>query len=320
MKVQILAPGQPPERSTGPVRDLGGGPLDHPADASSYDGWRPRCVLGADSPFGLSLPPAQASASTMYAPRGVWTDGRLRRGHRHRQPPGADLARAARHRRPARGRGARPGGRHDARDPAAGGRGPAAGMHLPTGVLVHDGRLVVADAWHHRLLVWDSVPQSTDTPPDHVLGQASAEHGRPQRGRRGHRGLVLLAVRDRRRRRPVLRRRHRQPPGARLAGRHPRDRPPGRRRARPARRPPTARRTAAGRSRPTPSAGRTTSPAPTPAACSSPTPATTGCSRWDAHPDADRPADAVLGQVDVDDAGPSSPTSPRRGGCASPTR
>ena len=30
--------------------------------------------------------------------------------------------------------------------PQAGGRGPEHGLHLPTGIVVHDGRLVVADA------------------------------------------------------------------------------------------------------------------------------------------------------------------------------
>ena len=44
-------------------------------------------------------------------------------------------------------------------------------MRLPTGVVVHDGRLVVADAWNHRLLVWDVVPAVSDLAPDHVVGQ-----------------------------------------------------------------------------------------------------------------------------------------------------
>ncbi|MER3537387.1 MAG: hypothetical protein C4301_07865, partial [Thermus sp.] len=29
---------------------------------------------------------------------------------------------------------------------------------MPTGVLVVDGRLYVADAWHHRVLVWEEFP------------------------------------------------------------------------------------------------------------------------------------------------------------------
>jgi hypothetical protein len=56
--------------------------------------------------------------------------------------------------------------------PAAGGRGPANGMFLPTGVAVVAGRLYVADAWHHRVLVWLRVPEASDTPPDYAIGQA----------------------------------------------------------------------------------------------------------------------------------------------------
>jgi hypothetical protein len=53
----------------------------------------------------------------------------------------------------------------------ADGRGPERGMRLPTGVIVHEERLVVADAWNHRLLVWDTVPEASDVAPDHVVGQ-----------------------------------------------------------------------------------------------------------------------------------------------------
>jgi hypothetical protein len=67
---------------------------------------------------------------------------------------------------------------------AAGGRGPARGMNLPTGVLVHEGRLVVADAWHHRVLVWDELPRRSDTAPDLVLGQDSPDDVEPNRGGR----------------------------------------------------------------------------------------------------------------------------------------
>ena len=47
---------------------------------------------------------------------------------------------------------------------------------------MHDGRLVVADAWHHRVLVWDSVPTAHDTPPDHVLGQPDLASVDPNAG------------------------------------------------------------------------------------------------------------------------------------------
>ncbi|MEZ5250102.1 MAG: hypothetical protein R2713_13100 [Ilumatobacteraceae bacterium] len=48
---------------------------------------------------------------------------------------------------------------------------------LPTGVAVLDGRLVVADAWHHRLLVWDGVPTTNDEEPAMVLGQLDGIDG-----------------------------------------------------------------------------------------------------------------------------------------------
>src|SRR5690606_33920450 len=66
--------------------------------------------------------------------------------------------------------------------PAAGGRGPEHGMHLPTGVLIHQGRLVVADAWHHRVLVWNRVPERPAQPPDLVLGQPDRTGVEPNRG------------------------------------------------------------------------------------------------------------------------------------------
>ena len=61
-------------------------------------------------------------------------------------------------------------------------------MHLPTGVLVHDGRLIVADAWHHRILVWDNVPTVSDTAPDRVIGSPMRPRWRSTAARsaRGH--------------------------------------------------------------------------------------------------------------------------------------
>ncbi|MEZ5093473.1 NHL repeat-containing protein [Nocardioides sp.] len=177
MKVQVIAAGQ---THTGVVPGLG--VPDQPASPpSTYAGWRPRCVLGADSPGGLALPPAHPSAATMYAPRGVWTDGtrvvaadtgnhRVLLWHRLPETDGtpADVVL----------------GQLDdhTEGPAAGGRGPSEGMNLPTGVLVHEGRLVVADAWHHRLLVWDTLPDATGTPPDHVLGQPDPDQVEPNAG------------------------------------------------------------------------------------------------------------------------------------------
>ncbi len=141
----------------------------------------PKLWLGAESAFGLALPSAQPSASTMYAPRGVWLDDQrliVCDSGNHRVLIWNNL----------------PTDDHVAADvvlgqpdfasegPAAGGRGPENGLHLPTGVLVIDGRLVVADAWHHRLLVWNAIPTASDSPPDYAIGQPDLNHVTENRG------------------------------------------------------------------------------------------------------------------------------------------
>ena len=48
----------------------------------------------------------------------------------------------------------------------------ASRLSLPTGVAVTpDGRLLVADSGHHRILVWNTLPTVSGTPADLVLGQ-----------------------------------------------------------------------------------------------------------------------------------------------------
>lgn len=149
-------------------------------------GWRPVRWLGAPAPGGLALPSASPTAGQLYGPRGVWLDddrvvicdsGNHRvliwRSLPERDHAAADLVL----------------GQPSFADegPAAGGRGPANGLHLPTAALVvrdagdHE-RLLVADAWHHRVLVWEGVPRQSDTPPDWCLGQESLVHVEPNRG------------------------------------------------------------------------------------------------------------------------------------------
>ncbi len=150
-----------------------------PADIA--DGWAPEIWLGAPAPGGLALPAAHPTLSWLYAPRSVYLDddhlvvadsGNHRvlvwHGVPERDGQPADLVL----------------GQVDAvsEGPAAAGRGPERGMHLPTGVLVHDGALLVADAWHHRVLIWDEVPQRGDQPPDRVLGQPDVSSVEPNRG------------------------------------------------------------------------------------------------------------------------------------------
>ncbi|MEZ5223463.1 MAG: NHL repeat-containing protein [Ilumatobacteraceae bacterium] len=140
--------------------------------ASTIDTGPHTCVprwLGGPSAFGLSLPDAAPTPSTMYAPRGVWVSRDLlvvsdTGNHRvllwHGGVPDRDHADA---------------------DVVLGqpdmvSEGPKR-FFLPTGVAVLDGRLVVADAWHHRLLVWDGVPTTNDEEPAMVLGQPDGIDG-----------------------------------------------------------------------------------------------------------------------------------------------
>lgn len=145
---------------------------------------KPAVWLGATSAFGLSLPDALPTAAQMYGPRGVWLDNQrliVCDSGNHRvliwssipqkdQTP-ADVVL----------------GQPDffSEGPrAAVEAGPAAecGMHLPTGLIVAEGKLLVADAWHHRVLVWNEVPTGSHQPPDYCIGQSSLSEYSPNRG------------------------------------------------------------------------------------------------------------------------------------------
>lgn len=133
-------------------------------------GAHPTTWLGAEASGGLMLPDASPTASHLYAPRGVWIDEQrviVSDTGNHRMLIWHD---------------GHPASHADAdvvlgqpdmttEGAQAGGRGPERGMRLPTGVIVHDGRLVVADAWNHRLLIWNAVPEASDVAPDLVIGQ-----------------------------------------------------------------------------------------------------------------------------------------------------
>ncbi len=142
---------------------------------------KPKLWLGAKCPFGLALPDAQPSSSTMYAPRGVWLDDErlvVCDSGNHRvliwnsiptedQTP-ADIVLGQPN--------------FESEGPAARGRGPENGLHLPTGVIIAEGKLLVADAWHHRILVWNEIPAGSDTPPDFAIGQPDLSEVETNRG------------------------------------------------------------------------------------------------------------------------------------------
>lgn len=159
-----------------------GYPNNDPADGADLSGgWSPKVSLGAPAPGGLALPAAAPTMAWMYSPRGVFIDDHhlvVADSGNHRvliwhglptvdeQPADVVLG--------------QPDGTTEGR--AAGGRGPSNGMNLPTGVLIDDGRLIVADSWHHRILVWNEVPQISSSPPDLVLGQPDDATVEPNAG------------------------------------------------------------------------------------------------------------------------------------------
>jgi hypothetical protein len=181
MRVQILREGEAHERTLPELSRVGASEPITP-DAVGFDlGWRPDVVLGATAPGGLQLPPARPTAAWLYAPRGVYLDDDV-----------VVAADTGNHRVLIwNGVPARDGvpadvvlGQPDehSEGPWQGPTRSAFGMNLPTGVLVTEGRLVVADAWHHRVLVWSEVPSRTGTLPDMVIGQPDLIGVQPNRG------------------------------------------------------------------------------------------------------------------------------------------
>ncbi len=142
---------------------------------------RPLCWLGAKSPGGLALPNASPAPCQLYAPRGVFLNDDLLAvadtgNHRvllwfglpkeDGQPADVVL------------------GQKDfyTEGPKSAGASIENGFNLPTAVAVYEGRLFVADAWHHRILVWNEVPTVSNTPPDFAIGQHDLSAVEPNRG------------------------------------------------------------------------------------------------------------------------------------------
>lgn len=137
--------------------------------------------LGAASPGGLALPAATPTPGQMYAPRGVWTDGervvacdtgnhRVLIWHTFPSEDGAPADVVL--------------GQPDflSEGPNVAGNDVRRGLNLPTGVCVIDGRLVVADAWNHRVLAWDDIPTVDFAEPTYVLGQPDLASVEPNSG------------------------------------------------------------------------------------------------------------------------------------------
>jgi hypothetical protein len=142
---------------------------------------RPVLRLGGESPGGLMLPDASPTPGTFYAPRGVWTDGtriiasdtgnhRVLIWHSWPDTDGAPADVVL--------------GQPDftSEGPNAGGSDTRRGLHLPTGIDVVEGRLVISDAWNHRILAWDGIPATDFAPPTYVLGQVAPDEVEANRG------------------------------------------------------------------------------------------------------------------------------------------
>ncbi|MEN1705074.1 MAG: hypothetical protein AAGJ54_06115 [Planctomycetota bacterium] len=137
-------------------------------------GFAPAVWLGAEAPGGLALPSAKPAADTLYGPRGVWFDDDYfivcdSGNHRilvWRGIPDADHAPAE-----------VVLGHASFAD-----EGPAL-LQLPTCAMVVEGNLIVADSWHHRLLIWDGVPRENNAAPARVIGQSSMDEITENRGR-----------------------------------------------------------------------------------------------------------------------------------------
>ena len=55
-------------------------------------------------------------------------------------------------------------------------------LNVPTGITPCGDGLAVADAWNHRVLIWNTVPRGNNVPPDIVLGQADFVSTEANRG------------------------------------------------------------------------------------------------------------------------------------------
>lgn len=69
---------------------------------------------------------------------------------------------------------------HEGRN-AKGDPGPAT-LNVPTGITPCGEGLAVADAWNHRVLIWNRLPQGHNTPADLVLGQQDFSSMQANRG------------------------------------------------------------------------------------------------------------------------------------------
>mgnify|MGYP000512723081 CR=1 FL=1 len=55
----------------------------------------------------------------------------------------------------------------------------ASSLMYPSGIWTDGNKLIVADAWNHRVLIWNSMPKSNGQPADVVIGQPDFQGNQP---------------------------------------------------------------------------------------------------------------------------------------------
>ncbi len=142
-----------------------------------------RVMLGQASPADGLADPIRPAADSLFGPRGATlasTNGPLfvcDTGH-HRlliwtTPPARDGAAAD-----------LVIGQPDFSSEGRNGKASANGssLNVPTGVAASEGVLAVADAWNHRVLIWNTYPTRSNQPADVVLGQSNFSDVQSNRG------------------------------------------------------------------------------------------------------------------------------------------
>ncbi len=152
---------------------------ERPAAPQALDERGARVVLGAEAGFAESITP---SSRSLFGPRGaaVTADGALwvaDTGH-HRLLGWPALPQGDN--QPAEWLIGQP--RFDAEGRNAKGDVHGASLNVPTGVCACGDGLAVADAWNHRVLIWQRAPRRSHQPADVVLGQADLQANLINRG------------------------------------------------------------------------------------------------------------------------------------------
>ncbi len=144
---------------------------------------RPFAMVGAQSVPPIAVAGVKPDAMSCFGPRGavlLGPDGRLwvcDTGHHRllgwKQIPASESA-------PADWVVGQPGWNNEGRN-AKGNVGPHT-LNVPTGICAIGDGLAVADAWNHRVLIWNKCPTSDNEPADIVLGQSDFHANESNRG------------------------------------------------------------------------------------------------------------------------------------------